>query len=197
MKHYSVYKSFQADRSERSGYIATYECYLGKQLCFRCDFGSKFTLPEPGVIENLKTREQVHYRVTKKTGEPQVDFHLNDQLVLRRKGSKVWNEDERCMAQIKDRSSLAKSILRNALGGNASQFYWLDPDTQEIMAAMVDHKPKKRFPWPLSIIEAIVKAVLPGPRKPRFHFYVKNSSVEDVYIFAISMMIEATLNLTL
>ena len=76
------------------------------------------------------------------------------------KNHKLYNADGKALAVIKDPTSLIESTVRTMLAGDIEQWVIELEGSNKVIADISINKIKKKFPWPLSIIEAIFKALL-------------------------------------
>lgn len=180
-----------SDQSKQTleDYIASYACYVDNTLLFQLDYQAKSNMCKACTIVDHMNTPILEMRPVKGIGREKISFVKQEKFLLKKIGDALVDAQGNNVALIVDPTSLGKAILRNALNGDADEFVISSPDKKSSLASIRTIKPKRTFPWPLSIIESFVRLF----QTPLDSFSYKIENIDDRFtpelLFGLSVVL--------
>lgn len=190
MKTFTGYIT-QSDQSALKHYVNTYD--------FRDDLGTHFQLHYAAHYQLTENCEMTQNAVPclqltpeKGLGKFKVQFTDGSQSIATLNRQTLTNSAGNVLAIIKDPTPWYKALVRSVLNGDPNHYQLREPQNGSVMADITLLSLKNRLPWPLSIIEAIIKLFLPKKIKPRLCVTILSSHLDSRIVLASAAILEAS-----
>lgn len=170
-------------------YLQTYRFQSG-QAHYHLDYASRYQFTEPCELTS-NVQPSVQLAPEKGFGKFCIAVKEGEKLLAKVNRTKITDAAGNSLAKIYDPTPWHKAVIRNILQGDPEHFQIRAVKGKTVLADIIEPRRKSRWPWPLSIIAALLSLFKSADNSPRLKVVIHSPDIDPRVVLVAATFLDS------
>lgn len=170
-------------------YLQTYR-FQGDQAHYQLHYASRYQFTEPCELTS-DTQPSVQLAPEKGFGKFCIAVKEGEAVLAKVSRTKITDAAGNTLAKIYDPTPWYKAVIRTILQGDPEHFQIRAAKGKTVLADIIEPRRKSRWPWPLSIIAALLSLFKNTDDSPRLKVVIHSPDLDPRVVFVAASLLDS------